>query len=134
VKVGEDRGQPCGHSAVVVGVAAPAEREVDRPVEGLQGFEVEVALVERVDQGAQPRGPLGHPRRGWPLGSRRRLDTWRQLQAHEPSHELVGRKRVERVKPLPDRLLGRRPLVPGPSRFQQRQTQQSFAVDSCECE
>ena len=32
-EVGEDRRQPVGHPAVVVGVASTAEREVHRPVE-----------------------------------------------------------------------------------------------------
>ena len=49
-EVGEDRSEPSGHSAVVVGVAEAAEREVDRTIEGSQGSEVEIAAVERVDE------------------------------------------------------------------------------------
>ena len=55
-EVGEDRGHPLRHSAVVLGVAATSEREVDRSVERPQRFDVEVAAVERLDESAQTRG------------------------------------------------------------------------------
>src|SRR6266540_544145 len=72
-EVGEDRCESLRHSCEVVGVAASADREVDRPVERSQRFEVEVAMVERVEAGAQTGGSLGHPWWGWPLGRRRWL-------------------------------------------------------------
>src|SRR5947208_16978833 len=62
---------------LVVGVAAAAEREVDRPLERSGRFEVEVAVFERVDEGAQTGGPLGHPRGRWAFWSGRRLDARR---------------------------------------------------------
>src|SRR6187455_1011622 len=91
-EVGEDRTEPLGHPAEVVGVAASAEREVDRPVEGTQGRGVEVAAVERVHERSDAGRSLGHPR--WRRSFRRWrwFHTRRKLEAYESRHELVGRE------------------------------------------
>ena len=57
-----------------------------------------------------------------------------KLQSLEAGHELVGRELLQRAEVLPERLLGRHPLVPCPGRFQQGQTQQPFTVDGRERE
>jgi hypothetical protein len=88
-EVGEDRGQPLGHSSVVVRVAAPTEREIDRFIECPKRVEVELAAVERGNERAQARGSLDHPRRRWAVRTRRWLDPGGQLQPCEPRHELL---------------------------------------------
>ena len=69
-----------------------------------------------------------------PSGGGGWLNTRRELQSHEPRHELVGRQRLERSEALPERLLLRRSLVPGPGRFEQRQAEEPLAVLSGEGE
>src|SRR5579864_9380354 len=73
-EVWEDLGEPFGHASVVVGIAAAAEREVDRSIEGAQRFEVEIRVVEGVDEGAETGRAPGHPWRRWTVGRRRWLD------------------------------------------------------------
>src|SRR5687768_6885778 len=90
-EVGEDRGQAIGHPGVVVGVAAAPEREVDRAVECPEHIDVEVAAVERVEDGTQTRRTFRHPRRRGTLGRRRWLNTGCQLKPHEARHELIWR-------------------------------------------
>jgi hypothetical protein len=94
-EVGEDGGQAVGHPSVVVGVAAAAEREVDRAVEFPQHINVEIVAVERVQDGTQTRRTLRHPRRRRTLGRRRRLNAGCQLKPYEARYELIGRQRIE---------------------------------------
>ena len=50
-EVGEERGEPLGHAAVVVRIAAAAECEVNRPIKCPQGIEIKLGAVKRFDEG-----------------------------------------------------------------------------------
>src|SRR5207244_8269148 len=97
LEVLEDTAEPGCDRRILVGIAQPAKREVDRTVEASERVVVEVVRLEGLHEGPDPAGTLDHP--GREVSWRR----WGQLysrldgEPRERAHELFRRERLEPV-------------------------------------
>ena len=129
LEVREDPAEPHGDLAELVGVAQPAESEVDGPIEGCQRIAVEVVRPKRLHERSDPAGPLRHPGRRLPRRRWRWPDPRPQVKSDELAHHLVPGERLDLVVLAPERQL-RRALIPAPrpGRLQQGEARQPLLM------
>src|SRR6188474_1938237 len=119
-EVWEDTAEPGCDRLILVGVAQPAKREVDRAVKACQRIAVEFVRLEGLHERPDPARTLCHPGRRvswrWLGQLYSRLD----VEPNERAHELVRRKRFKPVVLAPKRLLSRAEIrATGPGRLQE---------------
>ena len=127
-EVGEDLRQPIRHPTVVVRIAAAAEREVHGPIERPQCVEVEVAAVERIDEGAYACGALGPSTVAAGLGGGGGATPGASCRRTNPAMSSSGGSGESARKRSISASSSGGPVVARPRWFEERQAAESAAV------